>query len=246
MLRFARQRSRIIGALATPVVFWLLLGSGLNRAFSAVEGAGRPIGYLEYFFPGTIVMIVLFTAVFTTFSVIEDRKAGFMQGVLAVPVPRLAIVLGKILAGACIATIQGTLLLAIWPLIGGVFEPLALVKSMAVLFVLGVSLTGLGLCMAWPMDSIQGFHALMNLVLMPMWFLSGAVFPPTTAPLWLQIVIYANPLTYGQSILRQAMGTEPMTGVSPPLAAAVTALFAVVTIALATIVVTRRRKDGRP
>lgn len=209
LVRFFRQRNRVIGAMATPLVFWLLLGSGLNRAFTvpaspadlSTPSPNAAVGYLEYFYPGTTVLILLFTAIFSTISVIEDRREGFLQAVLAAPIPRLAIVAGKVFGGASIAVIQGTLFLALWPIVGtwpGIGPMLA---AVVVMFVLAAGLTALSLCLAWPMDSTAGFHAVMNLFLMPMWFLSGAVFPVSSAPLWMRVIMRANPLTYGQSAL---------------------------------------------
>jgi ABC-2 type transport system permease protein len=252
MVRFFRQRNRVAGALATPVVFWLFLGTGLNRSFQAAGGAGAAVGYREYFFPGMVVMMVLFTAVFSTISVIEDRREGFLQGVLVAPIPRLALVLGKVLGGASIALIQGAVLLALWPLVEPWPGLAALgqqyLGALAVLAVLGIGLTALGLCLAWPMDSTAGFHAVMNLLLFPMWFLSGAVFPNhSTTPLGLRMVMWLNPLTYGQAALAGVLSggrVEVGSAVSWPGALAISAGFAVVMLVLATALVRRRRKDG--
>jgi ABC-2 type transport system permease protein len=117
VVRFIRQRSRIIGALGTPVVFWLLIGTGLGRSFSA-PGSARQVDFLEYFFPGTLVMIILFSAIFSTISVIEDRREGFLQAVLVSPAPRSSIVLGKILGGTTLAWAQAMLFCLFAPLLG--------------------------------------------------------------------------------------------------------------------------------
>lgn len=201
MVRFVRQRSRVVGALVTPLLFWVLLGFGANRAFDPGSGGGD-VGYLAYFFPGALVMILLFTAIFSTISVIEDRREGFLQGVLVSPAPRVAVVLGKVFGGSTIATAQGLVFLALFPLVTegwpGIGPYLA---AAAVMPVVAVGLTGLGLVLAWPMDSTAGYHAMMNILLMPMWFLSGAVFPAATAPGWMRIVMMVNPLTYGHQAL---------------------------------------------
>lgn len=118
MVRFFRQRNRVIGAFGTPVLFWVALGSGLGRSF-ALPGTDQTMNYLEYFFPGVIVMILLFTAIFSTYTVIEDRREGFLQGVLVAPIGRWAIVLGKVLGGATIATAQGALFVLAWPFVTG-------------------------------------------------------------------------------------------------------------------------------
>src|SRR5689334_17355818 len=116
LVRFLRQRHRIIGALATPIVFWLLLGAGMNRSFKSDVPGGE--NYLHYFFPGTVLMILLFTAIFSTISVIEDRREGFLQGVLVAPVSRMSIVLGKVLGGTILAFGQGMIFLILAPFVG--------------------------------------------------------------------------------------------------------------------------------
>lgn len=175
------------------------------------------MSFQEYFFPGVAVMIVLFTAIFSTISIIEDRRAGFLQGVLAAPIPRLAIVLGKLCGGTTLAVIQTGLFLSIGPLLSLVgLSPsiqigLTLVNFVPVfLFItlLGLTLTALGFLIAWPMDSIHGFHAIMSVVLMPMWLLSGAFFPGTDSG-WLSWIIRLNPLTYGVAGLRRLMVSNP-------------------------------------
>lgn len=222
MVRFFRQRSRVTGALATPIVFWLMLGSGLDRVFVATGSTGaeaaEPLGYLAYLFPGTITMILLFTAIFSTISVIEDRNEGFLQFVLVAPVSRLAIVLGKVLGGASVATLQGIVFLLLWPLVGAFPSLESALLAVVAMFVLSIGLTALGLCLAWVMDSTAGFHAIMNLVLFPMWFLCGAMFPVATAPAWLKVVMYANPLTYGQATLASLLVGRDTAALGLPLA----------------------------
>jgi ABC-2 type transport system permease protein len=201
IVRFYRQPTRIVGAFGTPVLFWLLLGSGLGASFRPGGGAGP--NYLEYFYPGTIVLVVLFTAIFSTISVIEDRREGFLQAVLVAPVPRSTVVLGKILGGTTLALGQAVLLLAAAPFLGLRLHVLATVFIVLILFVIAFGLTTLGFLIAWRMDTTQGFHAIMNLVLIPMWLLSGAFFPAAGGPLWLRVVMALNPLTYGLAALRR-------------------------------------------
>jgi ABC-2 type transport system permease protein len=203
LIRFLRQRHRIVGALATPIVFWLLIGAGMNRSFKSEVPGGE--NYLHYFFPGTVLMILLFTAIFSTISVIEDRREGFLQGVLVAPVSRMSIVMGKVLGGTLLAFGQGVIFLALAPLIGIKLTFVSALLALLAMFVVSFALTALGLCIAWRMSSTQGFHAIMNLFLMPMWFLSGALFPAAGAWRGLQIVMMLNPLTYGLAALRRAM-----------------------------------------
>ena len=244
LVRFLRQRHRIVGALATPLVFWLLIGAGMNRSFKTDAPGGE--NYLHYFFPGTILMILLFTAIFSTISVIEDRREGFLQGVLVAPVSRMAIVLGKILGGTILAFGQGLIFLVLAPLVGIQLTVGSFLLALLAMFVISFALTALGLCIAWRMNSTQGFHAIMNLFLMPLWFLSGALFPVSGAWRGLQLVMRINPLTYGLAAIRRAMywrqtyaaGTLPGLGTS----LVVSAVFAVVMFALASAIAAGRTK----
>ena len=263
VVRFVRQRNRVVGAVATPLVFWLLLGLGANDVFElgggfagdgggveggvevGVEGGTRGGGgYLEYFFPGMVVMVVLFTSIFSTITVIDDRNNGFLQGVLASPTRRWAIVLGKVLGGASIATLQGLALLPIWCVFFAWPGLGALAATAGVMFVVAVGLTAMGLMFAWPMDSTAGYHAVMNLVQFPMWFLCGAVFPLATAGA-LKWVMYANPLTYGYAALSGAlMGDRaPGIGLPWPVSVVLTVLLAGAGLATATWVVARRARS---
>ena len=204
LVRFLRQRSRVIGALVTPLVFWLLVGGGMGRSFQA---SGLPDGanYLQYFFPGTVLMILLFTAIFSTISIIEDRREGVLQSVLVAPVPRLAIVLGKVLGGTALAFGQALLFLLLGPLVGVRPSPAGAALALGLMALIAFALTALGFCIAWRMSSTQGFHAVMNLFLMPMWFLSGALFPLENASAPLRWIMRLNPLTYGLGGLRRAL-----------------------------------------
>jgi ABC-2 type transport system permease protein len=218
LVRFLRQRNRIIGALATPIVFWLLIGAGMGRSFqvSGMPG-GASSNYLQYFFPGTVLMILLFTAIFSTISIIEDRREGFLQSVLVAPVPRMAIVLGKVLGGTVLAFGQGLIFLLLSPLIGIPITAMGFVTSCVMMFIIAFALTALGFCIAWRMTSTQGFHAIMNLFLMPLWFLSGALFPPQNAWGGLRWLMRLNPLSYGLAGLWRAMywGREGQISVLP-------------------------------
>ncbi len=204
ILRFYRQKGRIIGSLGTPVFLWIFLASGLSAAFpSAILPEGK--GYGGYFYPGTLLLTVLFTSIFSTISLIEDRHEGFLQGVLVAPVSRGSLVGGKVVGGTLLALLQGLILLLAAPFAG---ISLTLVGTLqAVLALAGVSLalTAFSFTFAWRLDSIQGFHSVMNLVLMPMWLLSGAFFTVDRAPMWLKPFMIVNPLTYGLTALKQGL-----------------------------------------
>ncbi|MGH9383150.1 MAG: ABC transporter permease [Vicinamibacterales bacterium] len=229
VVRFLRQPSRVIGALASPVLFWFVIGSGLGASF---EG-----GFLQYFFPGSLALIVLFTAIFSTISIIEDRQEGFLQGVLASPAPRAAIVLGKALGSTTLATINGVLFLVLLPLAGLSPGPTAIAASVASIALLGLALSGLGLLIAWPMQSTQGFHVIMNIALVPMWLLSGALFPANGAAGWVQAMMNLNPLTPAVGMLRVLLTGE--AGMDVGSASAWVAAFAVLTLSVATLMVGR-------
>ena len=196
-IRFFRQRDRVIGAIGQPILFWLLFGAGMNQVFS-VENQG----FSEYYFPGTMLLILLFTAIFATISIIEDRREGFLQSVLIAPIPRWSVVLGKVLGGSLIAVAQGLVFLLLAFTLGIRLSPLTVATIGVWLLVTSLGLTALGCRLAWPMQSTQGFHAIMNLLLMPMWLLSGAFFPVprlATDASWVQVLMHwvmrLNPVT---------------------------------------------------
>ncbi len=201
IVRFYRQRARVVGVIASPLLFWVVIGSGFGTSFRSGDAAGQQ-HYLDYFYPGALIMIVLFTSIFTMMSVIEDRKAGFLLSVLVAPVPRSAIVLGKVLGGTTLSAIQGLIFLAFAPLVGIHLTVGSFLLVVLTVFLVSFALTALGFAIAWPMDSNQAFHAIINLFLIPMWLLSGALFPLSGASGWLRAVMWANPLTYGVEALR--------------------------------------------
>ncbi len=245
VLRFVRQRNRVIGSLGTPLLFWVLLGSGIGESMRP-PGLGVGMDYLTYFFPGTLMLVVLFTAIFSSLSVIQDRNEGFLQGVLVAPVPRLAIVLGKVLGGTALGFGQGALMLLLAPLVGISLGWEAALEAAAAVFLTALGLSALGFLLAWRMDSVQGFHAVMNLLLMPMWLMSGALFPASGASPWLRWAMAANPLTYGMDALRGALHTgserAALGGQPPGVALAVMGAFAVTMVLLSVWVASRQER----
>ena len=243
VVRFVRQRSRVVGALGTPIVFWGLIGSGLRNSFKLTGGAA-PVDYLQFAFPGTLVLIVLFTAIFSMISIIEDRREGFLQAVLAAPVRRSAIVVGKVMGCSTLAFAQAVLFLAAAPLVGVSLDLASVLATLGVLVLLSIGLSGLGFLAAWPMDSTQGFHSVMNLLLMPMWLLSGSFFPASGASSWIGWVMMINPLTYGVASLRYALylsGPAPADGMpSMAVCLGITIAFCVATLALSARAVARK------
>lgn len=242
MKRFVRQRSRLVGAFMQPLVFWLLLGAGLRASFRP-EGVAPGGDFVEYFYPGVLILVLLFTAIFSTIATVEDRHAGFLQGVLVSPVTPAALVMGQALGGTTLALIEGVIFLALAPLAGIPLGVAAVAGSAAAMALVAFALTSLGLLIAWQIESTQGFHTIMNLILIPLWMLSGAFFPAAGAPSWLGWAMRLNPLTYGVAALRRslylahpiAMGHLPALGSS----LAVTLGFALVSFVAATAVVRR-------
>ena len=197
LIRFWRQKSRLIGVIASPLVIWLLIGYGSNT--------------LGRFFSGALVLTVMFSAIFSTISIIEDRREGFLLSMLVSPAPRTSMVLGKILGAATLAWIQGVIFLAFAPLAGVSLQAGEVLPVVGAVFLISFTLTGLGFAIAWKMDSTAGFHAIMNLLLMPMWMVSGALFPLSEARGWVKLIMRANPLTYAISLLNHTLRLPNIT-----------------------------------
>ncbi|MDA0659503.1 MAG: ABC transporter permease [Planctomycetota bacterium] len=239
IVRFLRQRNRVIGAVGQPILFWLLFGAGMHSTFQIPNQS-----FGTYFFPGTLLLILLFTAIFATISVIEDRNAGFLQGVLVAPIPRWSMILGKVLGGTLLALLQGGLFLALGAFLGIRYSLSSAVGIVGLSFLISWSFTSLGLMLAWRMESTQGFHAIMNLFLMPMWLLSGAFFPVPLAggsisQTLMHVVMRLNPATYGLAGIRQLMQGGPVASLWQPsltICWIVTALFAVLLFSLTTYI----------
>jgi len=239
VVRFYRQRARVVGVIASPLLFWLVIGSGFGTSFRSGEAAGQQ-HYLDYFYPGALIMIVLFTSIFTMMSVIEDRKEGFLLSVMVAPVSRSAIVLGKVMGGTTLSAIQGLIFLLFAPLVGVHMGLSAILLVVLVVFLVSFALTGLGFAIAWPMDSTQAFHAIINLFLIPLWLLSGSLFPLSGASGWLRLVMRINPLTYGVEALRGLLYPDSPVLLPLPASMAALALFAFIMFGLSFFMVNRR------
>jgi ABC-2 type transport system permease protein len=238
VVRFYRNKSRVVGVIASPLLFWIVIGSGFGTSFRSENAKGGQ-HYLDFFFPGALIMIVLFTAIFTMMSVIEDRKEGFLLSVMVAPVHRTAIVLGKVLGGTTLAAAQGLLFLIAAPFIGVRFGFEQFLLILLVIFLVSFSLTALGFAIAWPMDSTQAFHAIINLFLMPLWMLSGALFPISGASKWVGWLMRVNPLTYGTEALR-ALLFPATTTFSLTLCLTVLTAFAALMFVMSFVMANRR------
>lgn len=242
VVKFTRDRSRLIGALMQPLGFWILLGLGFQGTFRLPTESGAEMGFFEFLFPGIIALIILFTAIFSTISIVEERNSGFLQGALVAPVSRTSLVLGNTLGGTSLALFEAVLFLLFVPLIGLSISLPGLAIILIAAFSLGMTFTSLGVLIAWRMETTRGFHAVMNLFLLPLWFLSGSFFPADGAPALLQLVIRLNPVSYAVSAIRHGLYWPDAPGLasaSPVLALIVTVVTAVVMVAVTTIYVRR-------
>lgn len=206
VVRFFRQRFRVIGALLQPILFWVIIGSGFRGSFNL--GPDAPWDFQQFFFPGVVTMVLLFSAIFATITVIEDRREGFLQGVLAGPGSRLAVVVGKSVGSSIIALIQAGLFLLLAPLAGVDVGAVNFAQLGAVMVLTALALTGLGFALAWWINSTTGFHAIMTVVLIPMWVLSGAMFPHKGAGPVMAALMQLNPLRFAVEGTRRALYGE--------------------------------------
>lgn len=201
--KFLREKSRLWGGIARPVLWLLILGSSLKPVVSGGSLGRGNLDYTHYIFPGVVALTLVFAALQSATSIIWDREFGFLKEVMAAPVPRLSILIGKALGGATQATLQGLITLAFAPIIGLWLNPLELLELLGMMFLVAFSLTALGVFIASRMTSFEGFGTISNFVVMPMYFLSGAIYPTASAPVWIKPLIVINPLSYGVDALRQ-------------------------------------------
>ncbi|MGQ0505050.1 MAG: ABC transporter permease [Myxococcaceae bacterium] len=245
VVRFFRQRTRIIGALAQPILFWFVIGGGFAGSFRIAGAEG--MGYMPFFFPGVVTMVLLFSAIFATITVIEDRREGFLQCVIAGPGSRLSLVLGKCAGSSLIALIQAGLFLCFAPLAEVKLSTVNLPLLAAALVLTSLALTGLGFALAWWINSATGYHAVMSVVLIPMWILSGAMFPVRGAGPVLSALMWLNPMRFAVEAIRTGLygvgATEVVTGqalLNPWLNVGALSVFAGVVLSLSAWRVNRR------
>ncbi|GAA2594064.1 ABC transporter permease [Actinomadura fulvescens] len=204
LLRFWHDKMRLVAGLIQPVLWLLVMGTGL----SSLMAAGGPAGEVDlrtFIFPGVCAMSVMFTAMFSAGSIVWDREFGFLREMLVAPVSRAAIVVGKCVGGATVATLQGVVIVLLAGLAGVPYDPLLLLQLVGMMFLGAFALTGFGVVMAARIKTMQSFFALMQMAMMPMMFLSGALYPLSGLPTWLSVLTRLNPLTYAVDPLRQAV-----------------------------------------
>ena len=203
LIRFRSDRLRAITSLVQPVLFLFVLGTGLSR----LAGRGLPVGvdFRTFIYPGVLAMSVLFTAIFSAASIVWDREFGFLREMLVAPVRRWAIVIGKCLGGATVATFQGLIFLALAGVAHVPYDPLLLLTLVGELLLLSFTLTAFGVMMAARIKQIQAFMALTQLFVLPLFFLSGALYPLNGLPAWLTVLTRIDPLTYIVAPMRHAV-----------------------------------------
>lgn len=207
LAHFVGRPVRIVAAVGTPLLLWALMAAGFASAFrSAVVGDAS---YAAFLLPGAMTLIAMFASIFGSIAVIEERREGWLQSVLVAPVPRWSIAAGKIGGGAAVALVQAALLFVALPFLDLAGGLTGLLVAGVALAVTCVGVTALGLLFAWRSDSAASFHAVMNLVFVPMWLLSGAFFPLRGASSWLAWITAANPLTWCTQAIRGPLQGEP-------------------------------------
>ena len=200
IIRYFREKSQLYGSLSRPVLWLFILGMGLRGSYGQLPSG---MNYTQFIFPGIIAMTSIFTSIQSAISIIWDREFGFLKEILVAPVPRTSIVIGKGLAGMTLSLIQGCVILLLAPFVHVRLSLLNIPLLIGVIMVLSFALTGIGIVIAARMTSFQGFGTIMNFTIMPMWFLSGSMFPPTGLPWWLRLLVRINPLTYGVDLIRR-------------------------------------------
>jgi len=203
LIRFRADRLRAITSLIQPVLFLFVLGTGL----STLAGRSMPpgISFKTFIFPGVLAMSVLFTAIFSAASIVWDREFGFLREILVAPVSRGSIVIGKCLGGAAIATFQGIIFLILAGFAGVPYNPVLIITLIGELLLLSFTLTAFGVMMAARIKQLQAFMALTQMLVMPLFFLSGALYPLTGLPAWLGVLTRIDPLTYIVGPMRHAV-----------------------------------------
>ncbi|MDA8433536.1 MAG: ABC transporter permease [Nitrospiraceae bacterium] len=196
--KFVRERSRLVSTIARPLVWLFLVGGGMSR----LVPTGRGVSYMQFIFPGILGMTILFSSIFSSISIIWDKEFGFMKEILVAPISRFSVVVGKATSGMLLSTIQSVIILAFFPVLGLSIGPLQIVGIVFVCAVLAFALSSFGIVLASFYDSYESFSVIMNFIVMPMFFLSGAMYPVKLMPPVLRYFTKVNPLTFGVDALK--------------------------------------------
>ncbi len=238
--RFFRQKGRLVTTMARPLIWLLIVGTGFTSLIDVDAGAH----YIQFILPGIVGMTILFSSIFSTMSVVWDREFGFMREMLVAPVSRISIVFGKLLSGTALSSLQGTVLLFLAPLLGldvGLGDFLAMI---ALMFLVALAITALGLFVASLLTSLEGFNVIMNFIVLPMFFLSGALYPVSALPRYIRVLSFVNPLSYGVDAFKHVLlPSEGRLSAELPLSVDIlfVAVFAVLFTVLTAFVFERRK-----
>lgn len=202
--KFFRQRSRFIGMIARPLTWLFLIGTGLNQI---IKG-GLGISYIQFILPGILGMTILFSAMFSSISIVWDREFGFMKEILVAPVTRVSIAFGKIVSGMLVSTIQGVIIMVAAPFIGIKFTIYEAFLLVIFIMIVSMCISAIGVFIASMIKSFESFNIVMNFIVMPMFFLSGAMYPINTLPKLMRYLMYINPLSYGIDSFKHIMFVE--------------------------------------
>ncbi len=202
LIKFFRERSRLISTLTRPLIWLFFVGMGMSRL---VPQDATGTDYMRFLFPGIVGMTILFSSIFSSISIIWDKEFGFLKEILVAPVSRLSIILGKALSGTILSTIQAIIVMLLSPVIGVYLGVVDILYSLLMIILLSFCISILGIVIASFYESLESFSTIMNFIVMPMFFLSGALYPVERLPLILKMATYINPLTYGVDGLRHVM-----------------------------------------
>ncbi|MDP2920120.1 MAG: ABC transporter permease [Dehalococcoidia bacterium] len=225
LLRFTGDRIRLVSALAMPIIFLVIFGAGFNNVIGQLAPG---IDFMKFVYPGIIAMTVLNSSLMSGLSIVWDREFGFLREVLVAPLSRGSVVAGKIVGSAVISLAQGIIMLVIAPIVDVRLTAMLVLKLVPVLLIISISISALGILIASRMRSQQGFQLVMMVLLMPMTFLSGVMFPVNNVPVWMEVISKVNPLTYGVDAVRQLfLAVQPLpagipAGIPMPSAIGVT------------------------
>ncbi len=246
LIRLLREPTRVVALLGTTLLFWLVIGGGFSRSFSPPAGAqavsdAQTLSYAGYLLPGMVLMVVLFGTIVSAIGLIQDRHDGFLQSVLVSPAPAWSIAASKTVSGVFTVLVQTVPLLIAAPLLGVEVNVSGVLLASVALACAAAGVLNIGLLLAWRIDSVAGFHGVMNIILMPMWLLSGALFPVEGASGWMRVVMQANPLHWCHRAIAGSLGTGPDVGA---LAWGVTIGFALVATGASVVQISSRSAKG--
>ncbi|MBM4146212.1 MAG: ABC transporter [Nitrospira sp.] len=211
--KFIREKSRLFSAIARPLLWLFIVGAGISRLVPHETG----VPYTQFIFPGIIGMTILFSSIFSSISIIWDKEFGFMKEILVAPVSRFSIVIGKALSGTILSTIQALIILALFPVLGFKLGLLQILEIILICVSLSFCISAFGIVIATFYDSYESFSVIMNFIIMPMFFLSGAMYPVKLLPDILRILAKLNPLTYGIDIMKHVLFPDAPGNMGPDI-----------------------------